>query len=411
MSVRLYQTASVKLNAPELQRKINALRSIDNVTNWYWLAREYLFLGLVVCVTILFYQERAAWGLAWAWNVPLTLLAIILVGAGQHRLVNLGHEASHYMLFRNRVLNEVISDLFCMFPVWTTTHSYRLQHLAHHQYVNDPERDPDVTQMVASGHRYRFPMSPRAFIWKCVVKPFLWLPSLVRYVRIRAQYANTGSGPYESKKPRSRLLYGVGIGYLLASVVLVTVFVYMEMPLALAVAPWASLAVVLAFYVWVPDRFWARTLVKPDVSMRWQTCLRMAYCTLLFNAIGWLTLLTGELWALYYILLWMVPLATTFSFFMLLRQVVQHGNAGQDRLTNTRIFLVGRLIRWAVFPLGMDYHLPHHLFPMVPHYRLPELHELLMQTEAYRRDAVVVEGYFFHRHPPQQPTVLELMAK
>ena len=130
----------------------------------------------------------------------------------------------------------------------------------------------------------------------------------------------------------------------------------------------------------------------------------------LFSAIGWLTLLTGRPWALYYFLLWIVPLGTTFSFFMLLRQVVQHGNASQERLTNTRIFLVGRLIRWSVFPLGMDYHLPHHLFPMVPHYRLPALHELLLQTDAYRQNAVVVEGYFFHQTPPRQPTVLELMA-
>jgi fatty acid desaturase len=106
----------------------------------------------------------------------------------------------------------------------------------------------------------------------------------------------------------------------------------------------------------------------------------------------------------------MVPLGTTFAFFMILRQVVQHGNASQDRFTNTRIFLVGPLIRWAVFPLGMHYHLPHHLFPLVPHYRLQELHELLLETEEYRNQATVVEGYFFHRRPPEHPTVLELMA-
>jgi fatty acid desaturase len=109
--------------------------------------------------------------------------------------------------------------------------------------------------------------------------------------------------------------------------------------------------------------------------------------------------------------LWVVPMLTTFGFFMILRQVVQHGNATRDRYTNTRIFLVGQLIRFSVFPLGMDYHLPHHLFPLVPHYRLPQLHALLLETEEYRREATVVEGYFFHRRPPEHPTVVELMAR
>lgn len=411
MPATLSTAAARELNTPEMQRRVNALRAIDNVTNWYWLAREYLFLALVAGLTIGFYEYREAAGLGWAWNVPATMLAMVLIGAGQHRLVNLGHEASHYMLFRNRKLNELTSDLFCMFPVWTTTHSYRLQHLAHHQFVNDPQHDPDVTQMRASGHRYRFPMSPRTFIWKCVIRPILWLPSLVRYVRVRARYANSGSGPYESKKPRSRLLYGVGVGYLLLTALLVTLFTFFGQPALLAAVPAGLLTAVLLFYARIPDRFWAKTLIKPDVSIRWQTCLRMAYSTGLFGGIGGLTLATNRPWALYYLLLWVVPLLTTFSFFMLLRQVVQHGNADQRRLTNTRIFLVGRLIRWAVFPLGMDYHLPHHLFPMVPHYRLKDLHELLLETDAYRQNAVVIEGYFLHRTPPQQPTVLEVMAE
>ena len=115
----------------------------------------------------------------------MTILAVILIGAGQHRLTTLAHEASHYMLFHNRKLNEMVSDFLCMFPVWSTTHHYRLQHMAHHQFPNDPERDPDVAQMEGSGHRFHFPMSPRRFVWECVIKQILWLPGLIRYTRMR----------------------------------------------------------------------------------------------------------------------------------------------------------------------------------------------------------------------------------
>jgi fatty acid desaturase len=80
---------------------------------------------------------------------------------------------------------------------------------------------------------------------------------------------------------------------------------------------------------------------------------------------------------------------------MILREEVQHGDAGQERFTHSRLFRGSRLVRFAVFPLGMDYHLPHHLFPLVPHYRLRDLHLLLEENETYRRQAVTLEGPFF----------------
>jgi fatty acid desaturase len=334
------------------------------------------------------------------------------VGAGQHRLATLAHEASHYLLFRNRLLNEAVSDWLCLFPMWSTTHHYRVQHLAHHQYPNDPERDPDVTQMQASGHRFEFPLTPGQFLWECVVKQMLWLPGLIRYIRIRAKFASTGdgTGPYEVRKPRSGLLIGLGILYLIILMGVLTGLVYLGEPWLLAVLPAGMLAGALTFYAVVPADYYRGTNLKPDISPRWTTLFRVTYLTGLFTALAWLTYATGWPWWLYYFLLWLVPLGTAFSFFMILRQVVQHGNAGGERFSNTRIFLVSRLIRFAVFPLGMDYHLPHHLFPLVPHYRLPQLHALLQEVEEYRRQAVVVEGYFFHRWPPRHRTVLELMA-
>ncbi len=98
---------------------------------------------------------------------------------------------------------------------------------------------------------------------------------------------------------------------------------------------------------------------------------------------------------------------------MMLRQVVQHANNDRGRITNTHTFLVNPLVRWAIFPIGQDYHLPHHLFPTVPHDRLTALHKTLMQYPEYGAPEVEVEveGYFVpHRPPPRPPTVVEALG-
>src|SRR5438552_10470891 len=81
------------LNSPEMQGRVDDLRTINNLTNWFYLTREWLLLGSILALTIGFYECRESWGLAWLWNVPVTFLAAILVGACQHRLTNLAHEA------------------------------------------------------------------------------------------------------------------------------------------------------------------------------------------------------------------------------------------------------------------------------------------------------------------------------
>jgi fatty acid desaturase len=413
MPATMSPQASQEINDRDFQRRVNALRQADNFTNFFYIAREWALIALFVGVPILFFQSRDEWVISWLWNVPVALLAIILVGACQHRISNIAHEASHYMLFKNRILNELAGDWFAMFPLLSSTHHYRLQHLAHHQFVNDPERDPDISQMTESGHRYDFPMSRGRFVWECVIKQLLWVPNLIRYIRVRAKYNSTGggTGPYEAKGKRSPILVLVGMGYILSLIGALTALVMHGDPVLLAIVPPVMLAAIMTVYALIPSRMYRQTLVRPNVSLKVMTLLRFTHMTIVFTTLAWLTLLTGHWWAIYYIALWTVPQATMFSFCMILRQVVQHGNGSQERLTNTRIFHVNRLIQLAVFPWGMDYHLPHHMFPMVPHFRLRQLHDLLMETEEYRKHATVVDGYFFHsEHPPTHPTVLDLMA-
>jgi hypothetical protein len=96
---------------------------------------------------------------------------------------------------------------------------------------------------------------------------------------------------------------------------------------------------------------------------------------------------------------------------MVLRQIVQHGNGDRGWLTNTRVFVCHPFINFAVFPMGQDYHLPHHMFSTVPHYRLKELHEIMRDIPEYGEKATVVEGYIWPKErPPVRPTVIDVLG-
>ena len=131
----------------------------------------------------------------------------------------------------------------------------------------------------------------------------------------------------------------------------------------------------------------------------------------MFCALAWATWATGDWWAAYFFLLWVLPLVTSFPLFMVLRQIVQHGNGDRGWLTNSRVFLCHPFINFAVFPMGQDYHLPHHMFSTIPHYRLKELHEAMLEYPEYREQATVVEGYFWPKEqPPVRPTVVDVLG-
>jgi len=400
------------LQGPELKATLQQLRQTDNWTNWYYLIRSYLFLALVIGGTVWFWSYRETEGISFWWNVPVTILSIILIGAGQHQLSGLSHEGVHHILFRNRKLNDIVSDLFTMFPLFSSTHHYRLQHLAHHQFVNDPDRDPDISQLKTSGHWLTFPIARKALMLTFLKQ--LWIPRLIRFMRVRAAYNATGTGknPYllKGQKP-SKVAVRIGLLYIVSLTGTLVGLFYNRDPGVLAIVPAAMWALISIVYYRLPAEKFHRSRVHPVIPLRYMTMLRLGYITVLFTTLAEITLLTGHMAAAYYLLLWIVPLFTSFSFFMILRQLVQHGNGDRGLLTNTRTFILAPLIRFAIFPMGQDYHLPHHVYATIPHYRLKKLHAALMEYPEYRQHAVVVEGYFLPpRNPQTNPTVLDILG-
>jgi fatty acid desaturase len=405
--------AESERQARQTPGEVQALKARDNLTNWLYLARIYVVSAAAIGGAAWVDQAAMSGAVSWWWAIAATLTAIVVIGASQHQFGGVIHEGTHYMLFANRRLNELASDWLAAFPILTTTYHYRLHHLAHHQFVNDPERDPDISQLHESHHWLDFPITHVEMLWALLKQ--LWLPNLFRYTITRARYSSIGGGhnPYANpEQPGTIRPLRAGILFAVGAPAVVIPLTVMGNWLAVAIVLPVMWAVVVTILWTLPDKAYPGTRLAPVTPIRWLGISRVTYLALLYGALsgvqlaGW-----GPAWA-YFGLLWLVPVFTAFPLFMILRQWVQHGNADRGRYTNTRVFLVGPLVRYAVFPFGMDYHLPHHLMASVPHYNLKRLHEVMLRDPEYRDKGVIVEGYFGEDEGPSgHPTAMGVLGE
>lgn len=408
-SVRESQEASsgLGLDAEQIRR----LKARDNSTNWRHLARVWGIVALTFASVIMVETFLNIEGLSQWWGLPVWLAAILLNGASQHQLGGAIHEGTHFLLFENKKLNEVASDWLAAFPIYTSTYQYRVHHLAHHQFVNDPARDPDISQLKDSDHWLDFPVEHIDVLRKLARQ--LWLPNLFRFTVVRARYSALGheDNPYLERGARqNRWPIRAGVFFAVAVPFIVNpLLVHVSGAAALA-ALVVSYVMVLAFFALLPEQQFPQTRLRPVISHRVTAISRMTFLFALYLSLTLYDMGRPEpvAWN-HFGRLWALPLFTSFPLFMMVRQWVQHGNADRGRYTNTRVFLAGPVARYAIFPWGMDYHLPHHLLASVPHYRLKTLHELLSGSTEYRDKGVIVEGCFRNAEAGR-PTAMSVLT-
>ncbi|MEM1440898.1 MAG: fatty acid desaturase [Verrucomicrobiota bacterium] len=398
---------------PEVKRRLREFLEKDNYTNFLYIGRAWLVVAATLFAAVFFFENREAWGLSAWWNVPVYLLALLSIGASQHQLAGAGHEAVHHTLFKNRKLNELAGDYLCMFPVMTSVYQFRLYHLAHHQFVNDPERDPDFALLKDSGHWLNFPVGKFTFI-RMMLRQIL-LIDLVRYIIVRVRYNTIGShksGPYQMKsEKRSRIPERLTVALFFLVILNCAVAQKWGEPwmlIAVPLALWGAFATVLAF---LPEGSFEKSRVKPVFHRRFMYMGQTAVFTGMVTVLSYVQATTGFMALRYFSSLWFIAIVTTFPFFLILRQVIQHGNGDRGWLTNTRVFRMNPFVRYAVFPFGMDYHLPHHMYATIPHYRLKAFHEFLMTREKYRESCQLVDNYIIpETESPRNPTVVEVLG-
>lgn len=84
----------------------------------------------------------AAWLCERAFSPLLYAVTVVWIGSRQHALGILGHDGVHYLLHRDKRINDWMCQLFVAWPVLLSFQSYRRIHLRHHTHLNTPD-DPD----------------------------------------------------------------------------------------------------------------------------------------------------------------------------------------------------------------------------------------------------------------------------
>ncbi len=115
----------------------------------------------------------AAWGAVAAGHWAAYVAAMLAIATRQQALGVMLHDATHYLLYRNRTVNDVVSDLFIAFPLGMSTDLYRATHFRHHRFTNTAD-DPDLRYQRNDADWFEWPKSRLACAW-VIVKSFLGL--------------------------------------------------------------------------------------------------------------------------------------------------------------------------------------------------------------------------------------------
>lgn len=115
----------------EIRQRIRQLQSRNNWYNFFAIALDWVIVGAAITLVNIVPS-------IWTY-----IVAIFFIGSRMRGLDNLMHEASHAMLFKNRILNKWMACIFAAFPVFTSYTTYCLSHYDHHRDLWG-KKDPDA---------------------------------------------------------------------------------------------------------------------------------------------------------------------------------------------------------------------------------------------------------------------------
>ncbi|QDV71565.1 Fatty acid desaturase [Rosistilla carotiformis] len=223
-------TAESELPLPRFSRTrhIESVRALSQINGWRT-------TGFLVFHWALIIAAMLAAGYSGHWAVYL--VAAFVVASRMQAFGVMLHDGAHYLLYKNRSVNDVVSDLFIAFPIGMSTTLYRRTHFRHHRFANT-EEDQDLAAQREEHEWFEWPKTR----WGCFVT---MLRSLLGINAHRSWILFKHWAPwYHLMKPvdaafpmRARVLY-----------VLSMIFVYSFFAIAIKISPQITFSL-MALYV------------------------------------------------------------------------------------------------------------------------------------------------------------------
>ena len=142
-------------NAPKTEfsiqsKKLKSLYKTESYRHALSMILDWVIIFTTIYFTILYFNPFSY------------ILAVIIIGARMHALAILMHDATHYRFLKNRKRNDLITNVFTMYPLFTSIEKYRQNHLAHHSHLNT-EHDPDWVAKLTK-RAFTFPKTKSEFL-------------------------------------------------------------------------------------------------------------------------------------------------------------------------------------------------------------------------------------------------------
>ncbi len=179
-----YGKAAQQIDLQELEslQKTNPIRGLLQVTiDWLIIAGS-----IAVC--------------EWLKSPWLYFLAIPVIGSRMQAFGVLAHDASHFLLHKNKKLNNFIGEALLMWPLFASLKTYREEHMVHHRSL---KTDSDPEKPLENYEEFHFPKSNR----KTLLLFFLDLSGLnfVYYQVKKLLSFRTGSKNTRIKQPTNTI--------------------------------------------------------------------------------------------------------------------------------------------------------------------------------------------------------------
>lgn len=252
---------------------------------------------------------------------PVTyVLCFWFMARQQLALAILMHDGSHRRLFKSAKANDYICQFLCAAPLFFSMYSYQTLHLKHHRAPLAPD-DPDLSLIGG----YPIPLSSLLRKLGRDISGMSYFKFIRYFIYMARKPKQTSSAKTADGKevgPPELKLQGAGNR------------------LSLPMIAFSIICVALVM---------------------WGTLYTLGF--------GW-----------YFLFFWFLPAITALQVLLRIRGIAEHAGyqPNTDQRLNART-VINPIQTFIFAPHNVNFHIEHHVYPAVPFYNLPKLHELMMQ--------------------------------